>query len=648
MRRIYMVMAAGLVLTGTALFSGCSNNELLENGNQGVEVPVQPAENFSFSLKGMKAGTRATADELTKDEEKAVKTMYVAFFVNNGSADEKGYPLHRIFAYDDKITFDDNAENPWKLNTQITESTGSFTIEKPGTVGDYVVYFIANPDADMKATFAKFQLSSSSGAEMATRATLKDLEALKIKTGTADGTTDGFVMLAKQNITLGDPATSEITLTRLAARFDFINSAATAAANSKVEITGITIKNSAQASRLMELADPSSEDIKEQVVDISDWEPTDPATYKTAYIYENLNISGENTAKRLSIKIDYKLKAGDDVEATEMTKTIELKEGDVDLAVQRNHIYRIFMNGVTGEFSLEVQDWNEGATVTVPDGDLAVNYTATDLGKVGDYVYNNNGKLDFSDGGLRKMYLSGTLEWTNMRPAPAKDKGTCIGIVFSNMTSKKDQLAGYKKGYVMGLKNANNAAWGIEGDAGLSKVSTLGEFIKDLDGYSNCQIIKSKANYQTDYPAFYNAMNYGVVLPTDVPTSGWYLPSIGQLSAIFYNFTEMSTLRNSSNNTKDLIYKSHYEIFKVEEHLVKLNEKISQLKESEYDLFEGGMNYLTSSEVPANTTDQDGYRAYIYIGGKVAGYADRLVLAGWGKKGLEASKGQIARPVFAF
>lgn len=30
MRRIYMVMAAGLVLTGTALFSGCSNNELLE------------------------------------------------------------------------------------------------------------------------------------------------------------------------------------------------------------------------------------------------------------------------------------------------------------------------------------------------------------------------------------------------------------------------------------------------------------------------------------------------------------------------------------------------------------------------------------------------------------------------------------------
>lgn len=644
MRRIYMMMAAGLILTGTALFSGCSNNELLENGYQGVETPVQPAENFSFSLKGMKAGTRATADELTQETEKAVNTMYVAFFVNNGSTDEKEYPLHRIFAYDGSITFNDNAENPWKLNTQITVSEGSFRIESPGTVGDYVAYFIANPDAEMKTTFAKFQLSGSNGADIKDRTTLKDLEALKIKTGTADGTADGFVMLAKQNITLGDPATSEITLTRLAARFDFINSAATAE-NSKVEITSITIKNSAQASRLMELADPSSEDIKEQIVNINDWEPTDPATYKTAYTYENLNISGVNASKRLSVEIKYKLTAGD-AEATEMTKTIELKAGEADLAVQRNHIYRIFMNGVTGQFSLEVQDWNEGATVTVPDGDLAINFTANDLGKIGDYVYNNNGKLDFSDGGLTKMYLNGALEWAATRPAPVTDKGICIGIVFSNMTSKKDQLAGYKRGYVMALKNAaSKIAWGIAGDAGLSKVATLGDFIKNLDGYSDCQIIKNKTDYQTNYPAFYKAMNYAVELPTDVPTSGWYLPSIGQLSAIFYNLTELTTLRNSYNSTKNMIYDTYYEVFTVAGHLARLNGMISQLPEGEYELFGQG-NYLASNEVKEDMSYKD-YRAYICIGGSMADYKDKLILAGWGIKNL-AKDNDMARPVFAF
>lgn len=546
MRRIYMVMAAGLVLTGTALFSGCSNNELLENGNQGVEVPVQPAENFSFSLKGMKAGTRATADELTKEEEKTVRTMYVAFFVNNGSADEKGYPLHRIFAYDGNITFNDNPENPWKLNTQITESTGSFTIERPGTVGDYVVYFIANPDADMKETFAKFQLSGSSGADIKDRTTLKDLEALKIKTGTADGTTDGFVMLAKQNITLGDPATSEITLTRLAARFDFINSAATET-NSKVEITGITIKNSAQASRLMELADPSSEEIKEQVVDISGWKPTDPATYKTAYTYENLNISGVNASKRLSVEIKYKLTAGDAPEATEMTKTIELKEGDVDLAVQRNHIYRIFMNGVTGQFSLEVQDWNEGATVTVPDEGLAINYTAADLGKIGDYVYlTTANEIVFSDGGLRKAALSGQLTWDEGLASikPVDGLGTCIGIVFTNRVSETDKGHGWT-GYAVGLKPATTTkarAWctgtyATADNPNIPNVSTIREMGNDMDGYSHCLAVEGNSDY------YQEVKQYSPALPD--ATSGWYVPSIGQLFDIFHNLGKFYNLRTS-------------------------------------------------------------------------------------------------------
>ncbi|WP_418697845.1 fimbrial protein [Bacteroides sp.] len=561
MKQIYTLLAATLMLAGTALWSGCSNNELLENEKPGTEKPGnQQAAGFKFSLKGMaKTNTRATAEELTKENETKINTLYVAFFLNDGNGKEENYQLHKIFAYDDKAT-----DAAWTDATITkTADTEDYVIASPGIIGDYVVYFIANPDADMKANFAKFQLSAGSGAELQTRTKLSDFEALKAKSGTADGTVEegspaaarGFIMLAKQSITLSTSATTvkDINLTRLAARFDFINSAA-ATTDSKVKITKITINNAAQQSRLMELADISQEELKAQEVTLTDW--TDQTAYISAYTYENLNLKDANASNRLSIDIEYELTAGASAKAN-MTKKVQLKVGESDLAVLRNHIYRIYMNGVTGEFSVEVQDWNVGATVTMPDENLDIVYTAKDLGKVGDYVYvTAAGGLDFSDGGLRKACLNGTLEWDadfdNIRPVA--DKGTCVGFVFSTRVSEKDKASGWTGGYAIAPQKVDVGsmrwAYGTYATADNPNISTAKytrDMVKDMDGYSNCQAMET--DNTTTYPV-YNAMKEEAKKLTALPseTSGWYMPSVGQLMDFFYNLAGATTIRTRTND----------------------------------------------------------------------------------------------------
>lgn len=562
MKQIYTLLAATLMLAGTALWSGCSNNELLENEKPGTEKPGnQQAAGFKFSLKGMaKTNTRATVEELTKESETQINTLYVAFFLNDGNGKEENYLLHKIFAYDDKATGD-----AWTDAEKITKTAGSedYVIASPGIIGDYVVYFIANPDADMKTNFAKFQLSAGSGAELQTRTKLSDFEALKAKSGTADGTVEegskaarGFIMLAKQSITLStSPATvKDINLTRLAARFDFINSAA-ATTDSKVKITKITINNAAQQSRLMELADISQEELKTQEVTLTDWS-SDQTAYISTYTYENLNLKDANASNRLSIDIEYELTAGASAKAN-MTKKVQLKVGESDLAVLRNHIYRIYMNGVTGEFSVEVQDWNAGATVTMPDENLDIVYTDKDLGKVGDYVYvTAAGGLDFSDGGLRKACLNGTLEWdANFADIkPATDKGTCVGFVFSTRVSEKDKASGWTGGYAIAPQKVDVGsmkwAYGTYATADNPNISTAKytrDMVKDMDGYSNCQAMET--GNTTSYPV-YNAMKEAAKDLTALPseTSGWYMPSIGQIMDFFYNLAGATTIRTRTND----------------------------------------------------------------------------------------------------
>jgi hypothetical protein len=118
-----------------------------------------------------------------------------------------------------------------------------------------------------------------------------------------------------------------------------------------------------------------------------------------------------------------------------------------------------------------------------------------------------------------------------------------IGIVFSNMTSNTDYNNGYKKGYVLALKNAasgvvwGNGAYSSSDAPGLQNNNTYALWTTDLDGLTETNQLKAYG--LSSFPAAYNAVNYNVAAPS--ASSGWYLPSSGQWYQIITNLGGIST-----------------------------------------------------------------------------------------------------------
>ncbi|MCD8181833.1 MAG: hypothetical protein LUE99_00680 [Bacteroides sp.] len=445
MKRIYTLMAAALMMAGTALWSGCSSNELLDNTTP-TEKNGQPGS-ISFSLKGMGTATRAT--EAATDPESKINTMYVALFLKNAD-DEAGSKLHRIFYAGETSTPDGFNEN---LAMTIDDANKTYTIDKMQETntytGAYVAYFIANPDAKAKGLMKTYL-----GTEGDTRTTLAQFEeGMEVET-VAKEDARGFVMVSeKKDIEVGDsPKSYSIELIRLAARFDFINSAPASAT-----ITSVTFKKSAETNSYII---PKAENTDNRWLTASttkSW-PTAPDETKssTIYTYENLNTEGNGNTNYCYIEVAYTLASES---GANKTLTIRLKEGDTPLAVMRNHLYRINLNCLSDTYDLTVEQWKDGATVTIPNKELAITYTADSLGKVGDYVYlADDNTLSFSDGGLRKMYLDGSLDW-DTRPNRDMTKN-CIGLVISRNPSEADKALGYHNGYIVYKeKLKSGAAW---------------------------------------------------------------------------------------------------------------------------------------------------------------------------------------------
>jgi len=176
----------------------------------------------------------------------------------------------------------------------------------------------------------------------------------------------------------------------------------------------------------------------------------------------------------------------------------------------------------------QVQDWTaKSVTVSFNDPDT------------GDYY--------FSDGSWGTLADHAT---TTVWP---------IGVIFSNFTSDIDKKHGWTHGYAMALTNAatnyatKTCIWGpATGENGETFTDTYGtytynwyseesysSFITDKDGYIETQAVKSNRTLSSSsYPAFYYALNYassGTTYAAPSVSSGWYLPSIGQLYDIISN-----------------------------------------------------------------------------------------------------------------
>lgn len=206
----------------------------------------------------------------------------------------------------------------------------------------------------------------------------------------------------------------------------------------------------------------------------------------------------------------------------------------------------------------------QGNSFSVSSAGFSITYTETDLSKgfsilkgIGEVkrTYTPEGsKYTFSFTNLKRDLTLSYGEYIQVGDyyfndntcsvLPTKDGATCIGIVFHVGTGAGDSKENYAetslaciRGYAVALKDAQESAgiWGprkhVEG------IESSKSYVYSYLGYKNSMIVKSLPSFgdavineptkSDTYWAFKVALEYTVSAPEG--TSGWYLPSIGQL-----------------------------------------------------------------------------------------------------------------------
>lgn len=216
------------------------------------------------------------------------------------------------------------------------------------------------------------------------------------------------------------------------------------------------------------------------------------------------------------------------------TAPITLSEKNVDLEVGKYMKYKINAEGAVSSYTkraIAVGDYYYA------DGSIYPGPTAQQIV--------NNGSKE-----------NATVTLDNYTPF----KEGCIGIIFGTVTSVTDTEKGWTKGYVMALKNtkAENTVWantkGIDetflDNIAVDNADRFTTLIADKDGYiKTMAMINSENGYTvTSRPAFFEAVNYSVQYTTPELSSGWFLPSIGQLVDIMNNLGGVSDLITATSN----------------------------------------------------------------------------------------------------
>ena len=259
---------------------------------------------------------------------------------------------------------------------------------------------------------------------------------------------------------------------------------------------------------------------------------------------------------------------------------------DITLQVSYDGVWykKTFVNKVfkaNSNITLAVPSVENGWTVDY------IEYGPSDL-KLGDYYYSDG---TWSDGGLRKLYPDGKYEAETITPSSGK---RTIGIVIyagKHATDNSDYtkalteggptLSGNVNGYAMAITDAteqtDRPAWLI-GPGG------AGDYIYNLDsyvstnqyawnGYANClaihNFVKAHASegfemrhFQSawvceifgyrnwNYDGSVNGNDYGWQQSLKAPagTSGWFLPSVGQLA---YMRTNVNYLNKRLETVKE-------------------------------------------------------------------------------------------------
>lgn len=258
---------------------------------------------------------------------------------------------------------------------------------------------------------------------------------------------------------------------------------------------------------------------------------------------------------------------------------------DITLRVSYNGVWykKTFVNKVfkaNSNITLAVPSVENGWTVDY------IEYGPSDL-KLGDYYYSDG---TWSDGGLRKLYPDGKYEAETITPSSGKRP---IGIVIyagrhatdnsdytKALTEGGSTLSGNINGYAMAITDATEQTdrpiWLIGPGGAADYIYNLDSYVSTnqyaWNGYANCQGIHNFVNHADEgfemrhfqaawvceiygyrnwnYDGSVNGRDYGWQQSLKAPegTSGWFLPSIGQLA---YMHTNVNYLNKRLETVKE-------------------------------------------------------------------------------------------------
>lgn len=203
----------------------------------------------------------------------------------------------------------------------------------------------------------------------------------------------------------------------------------------------------------------------------------------------------------------------------------------------------------------------------------------------------------------------------------AAEKADCVGIVFqtyyeNNSTSQLTNRIGNAEiqelqrvtgdnqylphGLVMALKDAGtHIKWSTlsSTNTGIPDAGTVELQKADINGLSNNQIIRNIDGYQNTYPAFNVAQSFNVAIPQN-KTTGWFLPSIGQLMDFVINIGEVN-FENSMESIIDGIEYNYY-VTPIPVNIMNtINTKIEVVGSGNYDMITNNLydNIYTDNKV---------------------------------------------------
>lgn len=246
--------------------------------------------------------------------------------------------------------------------------------------------------------------------------------------------------------------------------------------------------------------------------------------------------------------------------------------------------------------------WSDGGEENITSKQMQL-FKADEL-KIGDYFYSDG---TWSDGGLRKRYDDGNVVIADPKPAPVLTNPTTgasrtvVGIVFQTDKSRigakeKEKLGGEDKvhGLVMCVKNAaTNQKWSTAWNIGEfpKECATIADSYNDISGYGNCERIRSSHGSFDNYPAFKDTDGYNTTCPVPTTTTGWYLPSVGQLWDIFQNLGCVTALADKDQQTSSLNQNSWSSQSKIS---AAINRWMTYIADENKNVF-GNQNFILSS-----------------------------------------------------